>query len=333
MKVIAPEEGQIDTNDVPVGSNGEWRRDALSERVLQVTGEMVPLWEKLTRQEFGGPVQTIVFCPSIVDAIDAAEKFQQAGHSFAVVHSKQGDQENQDLIDAYVRGEYLGIVNCAVSDQGLRRTGDPVSDRCVPRAQVAQDAVAAVGPADPDRAGQEVRPADRHGRQLGCVHAGRLCVLRSRRVSELAAGKEKKAKRQTPEQIKAMKCHVCGFYWPRREPGQPGLTECPSCGAARKRGRGRLQYVSGNMVHVDTVDGTGRKLPWDGDWWEELCAIASGITMDDDHAQRIALAKYKSLFGRWPKGRPFERVSRAPHPKVARYELNRYRRYQRQQRS
>ena len=127
MKVIAPEESQIDTNDVPVGSNGEWQRGALSERVLQVTGEMVPLWEKLTTQEFGGPVQTIVFCPSIVDAIDAAEKFQQAGHSFAVVHSQQGDQENQDLIDAYVRGEYRGIVNCAVLTKGF----DAPATRCL----------------------------------------------------------------------------------------------------------------------------------------------------------------------------------------------------------
>ena len=64
---------------------------------------------------------------------------------------------------------------------------------------------------------------------------------------------------------------------------------CPSCGKERKRPRGRLQRVDGVLGQVDVIDGKGRKLPFSGDWWTELCAIASSMTKDDDKAERIAL--------------------------------------------
>ena len=85
LKVVAPP-AQVDVESITVNSNGEFDKEEMSERVMQIVGDVVAEWEKHTRNFFGGPVPTIAFYPSVADSMDAAEKFQAAGYDFQVIH-------------------------------------------------------------------------------------------------------------------------------------------------------------------------------------------------------------------------------------------------------
>lgn len=144
-------------------------------------------------------------------------------------------------------------------------------------------------------------------------------------IQSLDDGERTKATRDADELEKRRKetvCRSCGTVIP------PGVDVCPSCGTPRpRRPESPIDRVSGKMGVVDEVDGKGRVLPFQGDWWAELCAVASQITDDDDRARRIALAKYRDTFGRWPRGREFQRMNREPHPEVAKHTRRRYQRW------
>ena len=140
-------------------------------------------------------------------------------------------------------------------------------------------------------------------------------------VDRLDSSKHRNATRNTnPESLASLKCHECGFVWPERANDEPPITVCPLCGAARKRARRMLHVAPGTLEEIDVVDGNGCPLPWEGDWWPELCAVASAITADDERAGRIAFAKHHWIFGRYPQtGTTFARVNRRPNPVVEEY--------------
>ena len=71
-------------------------------------------------------------------------------------------------------------------------------------------------------------------------------------------------------------CIFCRFVIPQ------GAEFCPSCGAAKRKAPQRLSERRGDLDHVDTVDGTKRRMPktlvdYDGDLWAELSAVACSI--------------------------------------------------------
>ena len=111
LKIIAAQ-SEVDVSGLTVSSTGEWVTKEISDRVLQITGDMVPEWEKQTKAHFGGPVPTIAFTPTVADAEEAAEKFQAAGHDFRVVHYRQSADQKQEIIDRFKRGEHVGLISC-----------------------------------------------------------------------------------------------------------------------------------------------------------------------------------------------------------------------------
>ena len=330
LKVVGAKT-EVDVAGVRLSGNGEWVKEDLSRRVLQITGDAVEEWTKHTADQFGGPVPTIAFFPTVADAEDAAEKFQEAGHDFRVVHYRMTADEKQETIDRFRRGGHIGLISCVALTKGF----DVPATRCMIDAYPLRKSLAM----HIQKVGRIMRSApdkdfglliDMSGNWSGFYAATHSFFDTG--CDRLSDEKLGKATRQPPEKTADLKCKECGYFWPRPERGDPPVTECPSCGAARKRPRGRIQTVSGKLDLIDEVDGKGRKLPWEGDWWRELCAIASGMTMDDDKAKKIALAKYRQTFGRWPpRGTEFERIDRTPHPKVARYSYNQYRRWKRRQ--
>ena len=88
VDVVAPE-AEVDIK----GTN--WSEGDLSKRVLQIVGDIVPEWEKQCADRHGELVPSICFCVSVADAEETAERFQEAGHDFRVVHYKQTVNRNK----------------------------------------------------------------------------------------------------------------------------------------------------------------------------------------------------------------------------------------------
>ena len=323
LKIIAAQ-SEVDVSGLTVSSTGEWVAKEVSDRVLQITGDMVPEWIKQTKAHFGGPVPTIVFTPTVADSEDAAEKFQAAGYDFRVVHYKQSADQKQEIIDRFKRGEHMGLISCVALTKGF----DAPLTRCLIDAYPLRKSLSM----HIQKTGRVMRIAD--GKDFGLIidHSGNWLgfydathAFFDEGCSELSSESLQKATRQEPGTTSHLKCS-CGYIFPPPEKGIEPIRMCPSCGKQRKRPRGRLQQVDGVLGQVDVIDGKGRKLPFSGDWWTELCAIASAMTKDDDKARRIALAKYKSIFHAWPKGQ-YQRVDRKPHPAVYTYSYNQFKRW------
>ena len=106
-------------------------------------------------------------------------------------------------------------------------------------------------------------------------------------------------------------------------------TQCPVCGAERKRPRGRVHNLPGRLAYLDEV--TGEFADTHVDWWTEICAVSTQLyPRDYDKARKVALAKYHGIFEKWPD-REFKAVTREPHLLVKQVCDEEFRRWQRQQ--
>ena len=116
---VAIAQSEVNVDGLKVQNTGEWFREELSERVAVVTGDIVPEWISRTLEFFGGPVKTIAFCASVADSEILAEKFQEAGHDFRVVHYKQSSAEKQEIINRFRNGQHIGLISCVALTKGF----------------------------------------------------------------------------------------------------------------------------------------------------------------------------------------------------------------------
>ena len=326
LKVIGPE-STVDVEGLQAGSNGEWARDDVSARTLRIVGDVVPEWERVRTELFGGElVPTIAFAATVADSEALAEEFGRHGYDFRVVSYRQSSEEKDAIIAGYRAGHCVGLVSCAALSRGFDAPETAIMIDAYPlRSSLITEL---------QRLGRVMRTAE--GKQYGVVidHAEnwlafgpQIHAFYDRGVDSLDDAEEKKKavrdEGAMEERRKDSVCSACRTILP------PGAEACPTCGKPRPKRQGaNIDRVSGSMGVVDEVDGRGRELPYSGDWWEELCAVASAITEEDDRARRIALAKYRQVFGRWPpRGREFERVDRPPHPDVAKYTRRQFQRW------
>ena len=316
LKVVAAR-SEIDVSGLSLNSRGEWVKAEVSDRLMAITGDVVPEWLRQTGEYFGEPVPTIAFCPTVVDSEELAEKFKQAGHDFRVVHYKQSADEKQDIIDAYKRDEFMGLISCVALTKGFDAPKTMCMIDCYPLRKSIKMHIQKVG--------RIMRTSE--GKPFGLLidHAGNWLGFYDKThqffdtgCHQLEDEKLENVTRKDAEETQHLRCKSCGAFM------TPASRICPSCGAERKLPRGKLVTQYGELVEIDVVDGNGVSLPFKGDWWPEICAVACAMTPDPDKARKIALAKYRDIFGRWP-GDDFQMMDRKPHPEVRKYTNKQYR--------
>ena len=320
LRVVAAKQ-EVDVDGLTLSSTGEWVKSELSSRVVEVAGEIVPEWVKQTKKYYGGPVRTIAFCPTVADSMELAAKFEKAGFDFRVIHYRQTADEKQEIIDRFKAGDHIGLISCVALTKGFDAPATRVMIDAYPlRRSLAMHI---------QKVGRVMRTSD--GKEFGLVidHAGNWMGFYDEThaffeagVSELDDSKAK-AERQAADR-EAMTCSQCDTVWVK------GESSCVSCGMERPKpsfGHGRMVERSAALGEIDVVDGRGRKLPFQGDWWPEICAVACAVPgITSDRARKMALAKYKSIFGRWPKD-DFRWVNRPPDQAVRDYTWRQYQRF------
>ena len=301
LKIVAAK-NEVDVEGLKLNTNGEWVRRDVSDRVMQITGHIVPEWEKQTQKYFNGPQPTIVFCPSVADSEDVAQKFQEAGYDFRVVHYKQSAEEKQRRVDAFKEGRHLGLISCVALTKGF----DAPETQCLVDAYPLRKSLAM----HIQKIGRVMRIArdkdfglviDHAGNWLGFYDATHAFFESGQK--ELPKETDKQAVRKKKEETAHLTCKSCGYIFP---PGEDAEI-CPACGATRRRKRGRLQVLEGELGEIDVVDKKGRKLPFNGNWWDEICKVACRIArnkmtgrIDTTKAKKMAFARYRAIFGKWP---------------------------------
>ena len=338
LKVVGPKT-IVDTDGLAV-SAGEWKKDELSERVLRIVGDLVPTWQTKTEQYFGGPVQTIVFCPSVADSCRTADAFQEEGYDFRVIHYHQKPEEKQAIIERFRKGEHIGLVSCVVLTKGF----DVPGTRCLIDAYPLRKSLSM----HIQKLGRVMRRAE--GKEFGLLldhaenfqrfytDAGDFFDNGCTTFVTAAAKKKKKKKEELEREKKARKCEDCEIIL------GPTEYKCPECGKdyMTKRDASILRYGAHmdlvaeligdrQLALIDRDEGAkADDLQW---WWREICAAATDrYPLDFKRGKRVAYAVFKNTFGVWPESR-FRITMRPPHPSAAALLNSSYKRWQHNQKA
>lgn len=299
----------IDTKGMKVVA-GEWSEKEIEARGLEIIGDIVSEWQSKTELHFGGPVKTIVFSATVDHGEELCRQFQAAGYNFQQIsYRDSNEQRRRDQIEEFRKSdsEIMGLVSCEVFTKGF----DVADVLCGISARPYRKSLSS----HMQQLGRLMRAAPGKGFGLWLDHSGNCMRFRkdvlqisAHGVSELDDGKLESRVRSEPKpkEREEIRCS-CGYMV------MPWDTVCHGCGKVRKR-QSMVEHLPGVMQEVTGADGTPVK-PWQKDKqavWTQLCAYALGkYNGDAVAANKLALAKFRQIYGAWPKGdfMPAEAVS------------------------
>ena len=304
FEVVAPV-ATIDTDGLPLGSGGEWQKEAVSKRVLRIVGEVVPEWERRIAERYEGiPQPTVVFAASIDDAEALAREFRSAGYDFRVVSSRESDDDNKDTLERFNKGEFIGIVNCAILSRGWDAPATVILVDAYPLRRSLLTLI--------QRYGRVMRIFEGKTRATVIDHAENWIYFRDDilefyqyGVEQLGGDRYAKSKRAKAPEAEII-CRKCRQVFESKE-----IRVCPNCGEprpdppTREGQRRKLRVVSGRLEVIDEITGEIEG-PFKGDAWPHMCAHAlRACNGDEERAAKRAQASHKSIFGRFTR-RSFE---------------------------
>lgn len=286
---------------------GEWAVDDAAVKAMQITGDVVSEWVKMTTQIFGGPVKTIVFCTNVAHGADLAQKFAEAGYNFVAISYKDSDEFKREAVKDFEKPDTAinGLIACDILTKGF----DVPDVKCIVSARPYSKSFKSWV----QQMGRGMRAAIGKTFCLLLDHAGNYTrfqedwdELYHEGVTELKDGKEKTKKELTVEEKKQRKCPACGALW-------IGAGDvCSSCGFHRPH-INLVQTVPGEMEEVKGSVPKETKQQW----YSELLHIAHARGYSDGWCAH----KYKEKFGGWPRG--LEDVTRPPSTEVLKWEQSR----------
>ena len=100
---------------------GEWSQAEATKRGMQITGDVVAEWIKMTHEIFGRPRKTIVFCAGVDHGIDLARKFAEQGYNFVSISYRDDDEFKKDIIAEFSKPdtEIHGLIATDILTKGF----------------------------------------------------------------------------------------------------------------------------------------------------------------------------------------------------------------------
>ena len=68
---------------------------------MQITGDVVAEWIKMTHEIFGRPRKTIVFCAGVAHGQDLVQQFAEKGYNFVSISYKDNDEFKRAAIEDF----------------------------------------------------------------------------------------------------------------------------------------------------------------------------------------------------------------------------------------
>lgn len=299
----------IDVKDMKVVA-GEWSEKEITQRGLEIVGDIVREWQDKTTKHFGGPAKTIVFSATVDHGEALCKEFQAAGFNFQQISYRDGgDNHRRALIEEFrkVDSEIHGLVSCEVFTKGFDVPDVMVGISARPYRKSLSSHM--------QQLGRVMRTAPGKSYGLWLDHSGNALRFRydverifAKGVDSLDNGEldDKPRKEPTDKERNEIKCS-CGYLMLASDPC------CPGCGKQRLR-NSTVSAVPGVMVEL--ANGKVKPLPpYLSDHshvWSQLCTHATQrYGAEPERARKFALAKYRSIYNAWPKSE-FEMSMRTP---------------------
>lgn len=269
---------------------GEWSQAEASKRGMQITGDVVAEWIKMTHAIFGRPRKTIVFCSGVDHGNDLARKFAEAGYNFVAISYRDDDEFKKDVIAEFAKPdtEIHGLIATDILTKGFDVPDVMIGVSARPFSKSLSSHIQQMGRVM--RSNQD----DPEGKTfaLWLDHSGNYLRFREEwedvyenGVSELDDGKEKPKKEPTEKEKKEAKCPRCDAYMPRY------MDTCTHCGYVREK-KSLVQDVPGEMSELHTMSRENKQAWWSGlQWYVQAMGKSPGW----------AAHTYKDKFGVWPR--------------------------------
>ena len=324
---------EIDMEGARTNANGEWQAIEIQRRGQKIVGDMLTEWERKTQEHYGGPVKTLVFSATVAHGADICKQFQEAGYDFRQVSYLDRDLEARaKMIQDFRDGKVQGLV----SVEALAKGFDVPDVHCIIDARPYRKSLAGVV----QQLGRGMRPSPGKEYCLVLDHAGNCHGFAAEIAGFFKYGvrrlKSKKDADDGPTRLEEedrsdIVCPNCDLLL------EPGMMVCPACGVSLAKAKGSpVEVVDGRLEEFDFDD-------VEIDWavlfedqeefvWGQMCRFAYDMCSGDFvRAQKLALAQFRQLYGRWPEaGTVFEPTEEDQSPDVKALMAHQWREYRRQ---
>ena len=269
---------------------GEWSQAETSKRGMQITGDVVAEWVKMTHEVFGRPRKTIVFCSGVDHGADLARKFAEAGFNFISLSYRDDDDFKKEIIEEFSKPdtEIHGLIATDILTKGFDVPDVMIGVSARPFSKSLSSHIQQMGRVM--RSNQD----DPEGKTfaLWLDHSGNYLRFREEweeiyehGVTELDDGKEKPKKEPTEKEKKEAKCPVCEAYMPRY------MDTCTHCGYVREK-KSLVQDVPGEMTELQTMSRENKQA-----WWSQIQWYVENTGKSPGWAAHT----FKEKFGVWPR--------------------------------
>jgi len=269
---------------------GEWSQAETSKRGMQITGDVVAEWVKMTHEVFGRPRKTIVFCSGVDHGADLARKFAEAGFNFISLSYRDDDDFKKEIIEEFSKPdtEIHGLIATDILTKGFDVPDVMIGVSARPFSKSLSSHIQQMGRVM--RSNQD----DPEGKTfaLWLDHSGNYLRFREEweeiyehGVTELDDGKEKPKKEPTEKEKKEAKCPVCEAYMPRY------MDTCAHCGYVREK-KSLVQDVPGEMTELQTMSRENKQA-----WWSQIQWYVENTGKSPGWAAHT----FKEKFGVWPR--------------------------------
>ena len=290
----SPEDAELGLNNY-----GEFSDSSASAAGIQIIGDVVQEWVAKTRDNFGGPVKTIVFSPTVEHGRELCAAFSAAGYNFQQVsYLDRDDDARRVKIEEFRQPDSLiqGLVSCGVLTRGFDVPDVQCGISCKPYRKSLSSHIQEIG--------RVMRPHGERKRAIWLCHSGnieRFAVdmfdVWDNGVGELShAAKHDSKPRERNQQTRTKSvCPECS--------GALRGNTCMICGWERPA-RSGIHAVDGEMHEFRLPEAmqarAGLRAECLNDprkvWMAALAFTSQRTRKGEDHARRWAYGVFRGIY-------------------------------------
>ena len=280
---------EVDVDGVKVVA-GEWQKDELESRSLQIVGDVVADYVRLSTEVFGGPRKTICFSAGVAHGKELVDQFARVGLNFVQISYLDDEEYKAEVLREFAKPDtnINGVISSDILTRGFDQTDVEHVILAKPLRKSFSQHVQMVG-----------RGSRSHDGKGFCViqdNAGNWlrfaedwADLYENGTKDLKSDADSKQRKEpTEEKKKESKCPKCGHLW-----GNADM--CAHCGHVRER-RSMVSAVPGMLKEIDSA-ASAQQRALKQRWYSELIWICR----DRGYKPGWAAAKFKDKFGDWPR--------------------------------
>jgi len=287
LKVFIAKE--IDMEGATKNAFGDWKEEEVTQRGMQITGDIVVEWEKKTFDIFGGPKKTVVFCAGVDHGRDLEIQFRARGYNFVAISYKEDGEFKEETIEEFSKPDSSihGLIATDILTRGFDVPDVMIGVSARPFSKSFSSHV--------QQMGRIMRPFE--GKKF-CVwldHSGNYLRFRKEwdklydeGVTELNDSGETTKKEPDEKEKKEAKCPACKalWIWPSNV--------CGECGHEKP-----LKILNVVPGVLEELGGVNKKIiSGNQDFYSELLHYAK----ERNYKEGWAAHKYKEKYGHFPNG-------------------------------